>query len=218
MWRPQRPSRLRYTRRTTIAAAYRYLAMLTLEWQSPEYIALMAKLRRDEDARAYERMVNPPLPLETFKDRFPNSARSFAAVNRPTNEADIGDDDVTYNEIHRQVMLLINFMVSIAGVAATLWILGRWWSLPARLFLTLGGSILVAIAEVAVYGGYVWRMAEGKRKEDTRPELKEVVQTWVVGKDEQKQKEDEDAVLLPEKKDAIDGQLKRRAGKATTAS
>ncbi|KAM3480005.1 hypothetical protein MY8738_005208 [Beauveria namnaoensis] len=149
--------------------------------KSPEYIALMAKLRRDEDARAYQRMINPPIPLETFKDRFPNSARSFAAANKPTSDADIGDDDVTYNEIHRQVMLLINFLVSIAGVAATLWILGRWWSLPARLLLTMGGSILVAIAEVAVYGGYVWRMGEAKRKEDIRPERKEVMQTWIPG-------------------------------------
>ncbi|EJP61757.1 ATPase, vacuolar ER assembly factor, Vma12 [Beauveria bassiana ARSEF 2860] len=148
--------------------------------KSPEYIALMAKLRRDEDARAYQRMINPPIPLETFKDRFPNSARSFAAANKPTSDADIGDDDVTYNEIHRQVMLLINFLVSIAGVAATLWILGRWWSLPARLLLTMAGSILVAIAEVAVYGGYVWRMGEAKRKEDIRPERKEVVQTWIL--------------------------------------
>lgn len=180
----------------------------------------MAKLRRDEDARAYERMVNPPLPLETFKDRFPNSARSFAAVNKPTTEADIGDDEVTYNEIHRQVMLLINFLVSIAGVAATLWIAGRWWSLPARLFLTLGGSILVAIAEVAVYGGYIWRMGEAKRKEDDRPERKEVVQTWVVGKDgtdetggeKEEQKPNENIVLLPEKDDTAK-HLKRRTTK-----
>ncbi|OAR05727.1 hypothetical protein LLEC1_03455 [Akanthomyces lecanii] len=172
--------------------------------KSPEYIALMAKLRRDEDARAYERMINPPIPLETFKDRFPDSARSFAAVNRPANDADLGDDEITYNEVHRQVTLLINFMVSIAGVAATLWILGRWWSVPARLFLTMGGSILVAIAEVAVYGGYVWRMGEAKRKEDNRPERREVVQTWVVGEDGDENGKEDKAVLLPEKADVTD--------------
>lgn len=174
----------------------------------------MARLRRDEDARAYERMTNPPVPLENFKDRFPDSARSFAAVNRPANDADLGDDEITYNEVHRQVTLLINFMVSIAGVAATLWILARWWSLPARLFLTMGGSILVAIAEVAVYGGYVWHLGEAKRKEDIRPERREVVQTWVVGKDGDGEKEDE-AVLLPDKADATDSRLKRRAVKST---
>ncbi|XWW95785.1 hypothetical protein V2A60_003752 [Cordyceps javanica] len=185
--------------------------------KSPEYVALMAKLRREEDARAYERMINPPIPLETFKDRFPDSARSFAAVNKPTSDADLGDDDVTYNEIHRQVMLLINFLVSIAGVAATLWILGRWWSLPARIFLTMGGSILVAIAEVAVYGGYVWRMDEAKRKGDSRPERREVVQTWVVGNGEDGKEKEDMAVLVPEKTDGIDHQLKRRIVKSAVA-
>ncbi len=193
------------------------LLVANIKPQSPEYIALMAKLRRDEDARAYERMTNPPVPLETFKDRFPDSARSFAAVNRPANDADLGDDEITYNEVHRQVTLLINFMVSIAGVAATLWILGRWWSLPARLFLTMGGSILVAIAEVTVYGGYVWRMGEAKRKEDIRPERREVVQTWVVGKDGDDNEKEDKAVLLPDKADATDSQLKRRAVKSTRA-
>lgn len=181
--------------------------------QSPEYMALMAKLRREEDARAYERMVNPPLPLETFDDRFPHSARSFAAANKPTTDADIGDDDITYTEVHRQVMLLINFMVSIVGVAATLWILGRWWSLPARLFLTMGGSILVAIAEVAVYSGYMWRMGEAKRKEGDRPERKEVVQSWVIGQEE-KDDNKEVAVLLPETKNHTPTQLKKRTKKA----
>ncbi|OAA57754.1 ATPase, vacuolar ER assembly factor, Vma12 [Cordyceps fumosorosea ARSEF 2679] len=186
--------------------------------QSPEYLALMAKLRREEDARAYERMINPPIPLETFKHRFPDAARSFAAANKPTSDTDLGDDDVTYNEIHRQVMLLINFLVSIAGVAATLWILGRWWSLPARLFLTMGGSILVAIAEVAVYGGYVWRLGEAKRKEDTRPERKEVVQTWVIGKDgDGGGGHEEKVVLLSGKAKATDNQVTRRVVTGTTA-
>lgn len=178
----------------------------------------MAKLRRDEDARAYERMINPPPAFETFRDHYPDSARSFAAVHKPTCDADLGDDEITYNEVHRQVMLLINFMVSIAGVAATLWIVGRWWSLPARLFLTMGGSILVGIAEVAVYSGYIWRMGEAKRKEEHRPERKEVVQSWVVGKDNQEAKREPDAVLLQEKKDDATNQLKRRVVRGSEMS
>jgi hypothetical protein len=147
----------------------------------------MARLRKEEEQRAYERMSNPPPPMETFSQRFPNSstnmAAAFAAVNRPSREADIGDDDVTYNDIHRQLMLILNFLVSILGVAASLWILARWWSTPARLFLTMGGSILVGIAEVAVYSGYVWHLGEAKKKDKAFKEVKEVVQTWTVGLD-----------------------------------
>ncbi|KAM5364283.1 hypothetical protein ACJZ2D_011592 [Fusarium nematophilum] len=165
---------------------------------SPEYKALMARLRREEEARAYERLLNP-LPNETFHGRFPHAA-SFAEVNKPTSAADIGDEDVDFNEVHRQVTLIINFLVSIAGVAATLWVVARWWSLPSRLFLTLGGSILVAVAEVAVYSGYVWRMGEARKREGKVREVKEVVESWVVGKDE----EDEKTVLIKEKEEGSD--------------
>lgn len=164
----------------------------------------MARLRREEDARAYERMINPPPPLETFQHRFPNAAQAFAEANKPSNSEDLGDDEVTYNEIHRQVMLIINFLVSIAGVAVTLWIAGRWWSLSSRIFLSLGGSILVAIAEVAVYSSYVWRMGEAKSKQGAVKEIKEVVQTWIVG-----QEGDDKSVLL-ESKDEGDEQVRRR--------
>ncbi|KAL6897116.1 endoplasmic reticulum-based factor for assembly of V-ATPase domain-containing protein [Trichoderma evansii] len=163
---------------------------------SEEYKALMARLRREEDARAYERMVNPPLPLETFQSRFPNAAHAFAEANRPTKAEDLGDDEITYNEVQRQVMLIINFLVSIVGVAATLWIAGRWWSLSSRVFLTLGGSIVVAIAEVAVYSSYMWRMGEAKSKQGAVKETKEVVQSWVVG---QEGDGDDKSVLLRSK-------------------
>ena len=171
----------------------------------------MARLRRDEAQRAYERMVNPPSRVESFSDHFPTAAQSFSAVNRPTSAADLGDDEVTLNEVHRQVMLILNFLVSIIGVAATLWVLARWWSLPARLFLTMGGSIVVAIAEVGVYQGYVWRMSQSKSRSKAVKEVKEVVQTWVVGQDEgERGNVDDKTVLLKSKEDDADGTVRKR--------
>ena len=143
-------------------------------------------------------------------------AYSFAEANRPSRPEDLGDDDVTYDEVHRQVMLILNFVVSILGVAATLWIVARWWSTPARLFLTMGGSILVGIAEVAVYSGYIWHLGEAKKKEKTFKEVKEVVQTWVVGEDEDGTK----PVVVGEKESASSGldamgtNLRQRKGQA----
>ncbi|PHH62792.1 hypothetical protein CDD81_6684 [Ophiocordyceps australis] len=144
---------------------------------SAEYKALMARLRREEAARTYERMMKQPLEA-----RLPAAAQSFAAANRPTSSTDLGDDDVTYAEVHRHLVLILNFIASIVGVAATLWIAARWWSLPARFFLTLGGSILVAVAEVIVYQGYIWRLSQAKSKQQSVQEVKKVVSTWVVGK------------------------------------
>ncbi|QPC79980.1 hypothetical protein HYE68_010732 [Fusarium pseudograminearum] len=150
--------------------------------QSPEYKALMARLRRQEEARSYERMMNPAPKHETFKDRYPFSAAAFAEANRPTSASDIGEEDIAMEEVHKQVTLIINFLVSIAGVAGTLWVTARWWSLPARLFLTMGGSILVAIAEVVVYNAYLWKMDEGRKKLGKVKEVREVVESWTVGK------------------------------------
>lgn len=159
--------------------------MLTPE-QSDDFKTLMARLRRDEEERVYERMTNPLSAMETFAQRFPGRggmAQTFAEVNRPLHKTDLGDDDVTYDDVHRQLMLIMNFLASILGVAATLWVLARWWPTPARLFLTLAGSTLVGIAEVAVYSGYIWHLGEANKKEKTLKEVKQVVKTWVVGED-----------------------------------
>ncbi|CVL05490.1 uncharacterized protein FMAN_10706 [Fusarium mangiferae] len=172
---------------------------------SPEYRALMARLRREEEARSYERMINPPPQHETFKDHFPSSAASFAAANRPTSALDLGGDDMAMEEVHKQVTLIINFLVSIAGVAGTLWVTARWWSLPARMFLTMGGSILVAIAEVVVYNAYIWKMDQGRKKHGKVKEVREVVESWVLGKDE-----DEKSVLIREMDRTEDGVRKRK--------
>lgn len=143
----------------------------------------MARLRREDEERKYQRMTSST-QLPSFAQQFPHStssvAQSFAEVNRPSSKADLGDDDVTFNDVHRQVMLLINFLVTIVGCAATLWIMARWWSTPARLFLTMGGTIAVAVAEVGLYYGYVWHLVEANKKEVKIKEVKQIVETWVV--------------------------------------
>ncbi|KAL1896799.1 hypothetical protein Sste5346_004432 [Sporothrix stenoceras] len=140
---------------------------------SPEYRALMARLRRDEEARAYERMVNPPDAYDTSK---------FAQVNRPVYAADTGDDDVTFNDINRQVMLIFNFVLTMAGVAYALWMLARWWPTPSRLFLAMGGSIATGIVEYGLYAGYVWHLSDAARREkNEQKEVRQVVNTWAVG-------------------------------------
>ncbi|KAK0625210.1 endoplasmic reticulum-based factor for assembly of V-ATPase-domain-containing protein [Bombardia bombarda] len=178
---------------------------------SDEYRALMARLRRGEEQRAYERMMNPGPPMETFSQRYPSGAamaHAFAEANRPSREEDLGDDDVTYNDVHRQLTLILNIVVSILGVAATLWILARWWSTPARLFLTMGGSLLVGIAEVVVYSGYIWHLGEAKKKDKTFKEVKEVLQTWVVGTEDNAGAQE--PVAVDGKVPADDENLRRR--------
>ncbi|KAI1139324.1 endoplasmic reticulum-based factor for assembly of V-ATPase-domain-containing protein [Hypoxylon sp. FL0543] len=150
-----------------------------------EYKALMARLRREEEQRSYERMLKKAPPRESFAQRSPPApmAHSFAEVNRPYRTEDIGDD-IEHGDVQKQITLVINFIVSVFGCGAALWMAARWWSIPARLFLSLGGSIIVAIAEVAVYSAYTWRMAEGEKNLKKKKEVKEIVQTWVIGEDD----------------------------------
>ncbi|RYP68047.1 hypothetical protein DL771_006888 [Monosporascus sp. 5C6A] len=187
---------------------------------SEEYKALMARLRREEEERSYERMIRKGPPRETFAQRFPASrmAHSFAEVNRPSKASDMGDDDTfEHGEVQKQITLIFNFLVSIVGCGIALWLAARWWSTSARLFLSLGGSIVVAIAEVAVYSAYTWRMSEGEKKESKKKEIREIVKTWVVAGDE---KEDLDLAGPPrhkliEPEDHANSNLRKRIKDST---
>lgn len=133
-------------------------------------------------------MLKQPPQMDSFSQQFPNAsarAHMFAEVNRPMRESDNGDDEATYGDVQKQVMVILNFLLSVIGVGATIWVAARWWSLTSRIFLTMGGSIVVLIAEVVVYNGYVWKLTEAKTNRKEPKEIREVMQTWVVGKDDE---------------------------------
>ncbi|PQE19346.1 ATPase vacuolar ER assembly factor Vma12 protein [Rutstroemia sp. NJR-2017a BVV2] len=175
---------------------------------SAEYKALMAKLRREEEARAYERMMNPPPPMETFAQKYPTSSAAHAfAANFPDDKSS-EEDEVTYADIDRQIAVIFNVIVSIVACAAGIWMAAAWWSTPARLALSMSGSLLVGVAEVVVYAGYIRRVGEAKGKEKKLQEVKEIVRTWVVGANETE--EQEPLVTIGEKEDSEEMKPRRR--------
>ncbi|CZR57722.1 uncharacterized protein PAC_07611 [Phialocephala subalpina] len=176
-----------------------------------EYKALMAHLRRQEEARSYERMTNPSPPMETFAQRFPmaSAAHAFPVSYQSIHTSDPDDDGTTYADIDRQMALVFNVLISIVACAAGIWIAARWWSTPARLALSMSGSMLVGVAEVVVYAGYIRRVGEAKKEERKVKEVKEIVNTWVVGADDEKA-EETDPILLKSKEDEEDVKTRRR--------
>ena len=136
----------------------------------------MKRLRKEEEERQYELMLNPPPPTETFNQRFPNTAYSYPSIGAPVDEA----DEVTYADINRQMALIINVLVSIICCSVAIWIAARRWEVPQRLGLSMSGSGLVAAAEIAIYFGYLRRIEDAKGKERRKVERKEVVETWVL--------------------------------------
>ena len=143
--------------------------------------------------------------METFAQRFPMSsaAHAFPSYQEPESE-----DEVTYADINRQMAVIANVLLSIVACAGAIWIAARWWSTPARLALSMSGSLLVGVAEVVVYGGYIKRVSEAKGKEKGVQEIREVVRTWVIGGE--KEDDGKQSVLDETKKDPDDVKARRR--------
>jgi hypothetical protein len=173
--------------------------------QTPEYLALMARLRAEEEARSYERMLHPPPTRETFTQRFPGSrSRMPEGFSIGVDEV----DDVSYEEVHRQIILIINVLISVVCVAVFIWVAARHWSVGKRLGLSMGGSLAVAVAEVVVYSGYVRKVKEAKLLEKKKPEIKEIVASWVLD-----QKADGTDAASSTSKDKVDDGVRYRKGK-----
>lgn len=138
----------------------------------------MARLRVEEERRAYERLINPPQLPENFSQRFPSANAHAFSIDTGAMPDDI--DDVTFTEVNRQMTLIINVLVSIICCAVGIWIAARHWSTPSRLGLSMTGSGVVAFAEVAIYMGYIKRIKDSKLVERKLQEQKEVAETWVI--------------------------------------
>lgn len=141
----------------------------------------MQRLRHEDEQRQYERMLNPQPQQETFGQRFPNTASGFnpaTSIGQVSGAKEI--DEVTYADVNRQMALIINVLVSIIACSVAIWIAARRWTVPQRLGLSMSGSGLVAIAEVAIYMGYIRRIKESKDKEKKVVETKEIVESWVL--------------------------------------
>lgn len=169
----------------------------------------MARLRREEEARAYERMINPPPPVESFSDRFPltSNAKLFPSATR----TDTDDDEITYADINRQMALIINILVSIVACSVAIWMASSHWSTPKRLGLSMGGSGMIGIGEVVVYAGYIRRLKEAREKEKKQVELKEVMDTWVIGGDEETDSQEKVKTIIS--KTPNDKELRKRRTK-----
>ncbi|MCJ1420446.1 hypothetical protein MMC32_006803 [Xylographa parallela] len=147
---------------------------------SSEYKALMSRLRKEEETRQYERMINPPPEVETFSQRFPHSPTTqlFAGGIQTLS---VEDEEMTYADINRQMALILNILISIIACSAAIWMVASHWSTPKRLGLSMGGSGMVGVAEIVVYAGYIRRLKEAKEKSKKAVEVKEIVKTWVIG-------------------------------------
>jgi hypothetical protein len=147
-----------------------------IQSQSSEYKALMARLRKEEEARSYEKMLHPV--SETFNLRFPTASQGH--LFPPTRQEESEDDEVTYADINRQMALIANVLISIIACSIAIWKAAWHWPVPSRLALAMTGSITVAVAEVAIYAGYLGRVADARKVERKKVEKKTIAKSWVI--------------------------------------
>lgn len=166
----------------------------------------MARLRREEEARAYDRMLNPPdLPTASFDP--------YAAVHKPSNALDADTDDAiaaVAKELNQQLMVVLNVLLSVFGTAAAVWWAARWWNPAARVLLALGAAIVVAVADVVIFWVFAWRVGGGRKREGEREEVREVVKTWVVGGEGTEAKAEVETKVIGEGEDEASTSLRRR--------
>lgn len=175
---------------------------------SSEYEELMARLRREEEARLYERMLNPRTPSEKFSQRFPN-APFVHLFDERTTSAD--DDEMTYQDVDRQLTLIINILVTVVACSIAVWIAARRWDTPQRLALSMLSSIVLAVAEVVIYWGYINRLKDAKITEKKKTERKEVIETWVI--EPRKDKKLPVKLVSPDSDDSASQKLRLRKSK-----
>ncbi|KAF2858890.1 hypothetical protein K470DRAFT_220322 [Piedraia hortae CBS 480.64] len=139
---------------------------------TPEYQALMKHLKEEEERRQYERMTNA--------EKILSNGELNPHISHGTGPSADEPDDVTYADVNRQVVLIINVLVSIVACSVSIWVAARRWDVPQRLGLSMFGSVLVAAAEIAIYFGYIRRIKEAKGRERKKREQKQIVKTWVI--------------------------------------
>lgn len=122
---------------------------------SPEYVALMARLRVEQEQRDYKAMV----ARQAYEER-------RALLGQDPDEE---KDDVTPS-------LVLNMLLSVVMCAGAAFYLTKWWPNDGvRVLVSLATGIVVGIAEVTVYSGYLRKVDESRKKERKKKEKKEVI-------------------------------------------
>lgn len=128
--------------------------------RSPEYVALMARLRREQEEREYHALVAPA----------------------PTRTGDDDDEEeATWKEVRSQVSVIFNILLSTLATAAAVWKVAAGWDVPQRLAAAFVSALVVAVAEAVLFGGYVRRLGQARRRDAAHNETKAVVGVWEIG-------------------------------------
>lgn len=134
--------------------------------KSKEYTEYMNRLRMEEKANEFDRLVNKTSEFQTLYDHLSK------ALLTPLQE---------HKQVKSQITTIFNIFISVASVTYAIW----YWSNSSmrlndayRVLLCLFFGLIVLIAEVFVYMSYLNKVEEAKIKERSKKEIKKVVKSF----------------------------------------
>ncbi|WLF79318.1 Vacuolar ATPase assembly integral membrane protein [Lodderomyces elongisporus] len=134
--------------------------------KTPEFLRQMERLRLEAKEKEYKQLINKSPEFATLYD---NSDQEYISPAK------------AHKELKNQLTTIVNIAVSVGSVSYAIW---YWtassWGLKDsyRVLLTVFFGILVLVAEVVVYMGYLNKIEEARAKEKQKKEVKKVVQTF----------------------------------------
>lgn len=136
--------------------------------KSPEFESLMTKLRLEQKEKEYQRLINPSPAIETLYEQNPQDIMTPAQAHK---------------ELKNQITTIVNILISVGSVVYAIWYwTASLWGLQDsyRVLLCLFFGILVLVAEVVVYLGYLNKIEEAKTRERQKKEVKKIISSEVI--------------------------------------
>lgn len=136
--------------------------------KTAEFIKTMEKLRLEAKEQEYRRLINPTPQYSTLYDK---KLEDYDLTPTPQQ---------ALKELKNQLSTIINVFISVGSVSYAIW---YWtetsWGLPVsyRVLLSVFFGLLVLVAEVVVYMGYINKIEEARDKERKKKEVKKVVRS-----------------------------------------
>ncbi|VEU21769.1 DEKNAAC102505 [Brettanomyces naardenensis] len=128
--------------------------------KSPEFIKMMEQLRLKEQELEYQKMVNDDL-----KD---SNLRMMIEIQEDERRGRDHKASQVAKEVKSQLTTVVNILVTVFSVVYAIW----YWTgsstnmaIHYRVLWCLFFGILVLIAEVVVFGGYVGKVEKARAKE-----------------------------------------------------
>lgn len=131
--------------------------------KTKEYLKTMQRLQLEQKEKEYQRLVNP--------------SPEFQTLYEPTKGSTISAGQA-HKELKSHITTMFNILISVASVVYAIW----YWTATSwrlqdsyRVLLCLFFGLLVLVAEVVVYMGYLNRVEEARVRERKKKEIKRVV-------------------------------------------